>query len=151
MSPDTAFQVFSTLAMLGWLPLFFAPRWRPGTDLVAGAVVPGLIGAGYVFLMITGPQVEGGGFDSLDGVVALFSVPEVVLVGWLHYLAFDLFIGAWEVRDAQRHEISHLLVVPCLFLTFMAGPTGLLLYLILRAALRRRVDVDETMSVQPAT
>ena len=53
-------------------------------------------------------------------------------MGWIHYLAFDLFVGAWEVRDAQARGIHHLLVIPCLFLTLMAGPGGLLLYWAIR-------------------
>jgi hypothetical protein len=54
------------------------------------------------------------------------------LAGWIHYLAFDLFVGAWEVRDAQRQGIHHLLVIPCLLATLMAGPAGLALYWLLR-------------------
>jgi hypothetical protein len=65
----------------------------------------------------------------------------VLLAGWIHYLAFDLFVGSWEVRDAQRVGIHHLFVVPCLVLTVLFGPIGLLLYLLLRAALRRRLAV----------
>lgn len=52
--------------------------------------------------------------------------------GWTHYLAFDLFIGGWEVRDARQRGIPHLLVVPVLVLTFLVGPAGLLLYLAIR-------------------
>ena len=57
--------------------------------------------------------------------------------GWVHYLAFDLFIGAWQVRDARVQGISHLLVIPCLQLTFLFGPAGLLLYFLIRAADKR--------------
>jgi ABA4-like protein len=56
-----------------------------------------------------------------------------LLAGWTHYLAFDLFIGGWEVRDAQARGIPHLLVVPALVLTFLFGPAGLLLYLAIRS------------------
>ena len=76
----------------------------------------------------------------------MFQSHGVLVAGWIHYLAFDLFIGAWEVRDAQANRVPHLLVVPCLLLTFMLGPAGLLLYLVLRAALRRRVWIDEHAS-----
>ena len=61
----------------------------------------------------------------------LFENPWLLLAGWAHYLAFDLFIGGWEVRDAQRRGIPHLLVVPALVLTFLFGPAGLLLYLLI--------------------
>jgi hypothetical protein len=66
-------------------------------------------------------------------VSALFSNPWVLLAGWTHYLAFDLFIGGWEVRDAQRRGIPHLFIVPALVLTFLFGPAGLLLYLAIRS------------------
>ena len=68
---------------------------------------------------------------------SLFANPWLLLAGWVHYLAFDLFIGAWQVRDAKRTGLSHLLVVPCLVLTFLFGPIGLLLYLALRVILSK--------------
>ena len=68
--------------------------------------------------------------------MALFTNPEIALAGWLHYLAFDLLIGAWEVRTARREAIPHLLVLPCLALTFLFGPAGFLPFLALRAARR---------------
>lgn len=69
---------------------------------------------------------------------ALFADPWMLLAGWIHYLAFDLFVGGWEVRDAQQRGIPHLLVVPALVLTFMFGPAGLLVYLGIRWLARRR-------------
>ncbi|MDG1952967.1 MAG: ABA4-like family protein, partial [Gammaproteobacteria bacterium] len=86
----------------------------------------------YAWLMISNSPPDGGGFGSLASVMILFSDPNLLLAGWIHYLAFDLFVGAWEVRDAQRTGIHHLLVVPCLFATLMAGPAGLAFYWLLR-------------------
>jgi hypothetical protein len=68
-------------------------------------------------------------------------VRQALLAGWIHYLAFDLFTGAWEARDARRLRISRWLVAPCLLLTFLFGPLGLGLYLLLRAGLRKKVGV----------
>ncbi len=59
-----------------------------------------------------------------------------MLAGWIHYLAFDLFVGSWEVSDARANGIHHLLVVPCLLATFMAGPIGLALYFAIKYASR---------------
>ena len=74
-----------------------------------------------------------GGFSSLDDVRLLFQTPGLLFAGWLHYLAFDLFVGGWEVRDAQAHGVPHLFVVPALVVTFLFGPAGLLLYLAMRS------------------
>ena len=86
------------------------------------------------------PGTEGAGFDSLAAVSLLFSTPLGVLIGWVHFLAFDLFVGAWIPRDGLRHSLSHWLVLPCLALSFLFGPAGLLAYLTLRLVRNRRLS-----------
>ena len=71
----------------------------------------------------------------------LFSVPWAVTIGWIHYLAFDLFVGCWELRDSQKKGIPHWVMLPCLFLTFMLGPTGLVVYLVIRAIKTRELMI----------
>ncbi|HYJ37307.1 MAG TPA: abscisic acid-deficient protein Aba4 family protein, partial [Chitinophagaceae bacterium] len=68
----------------------------------------------------------------LPGVMELFTQPGIVVAGWVHYLAFDLMIGIFIRRNAIKHRINHWLIVPSLLFTFMLGPIGLLLYLIIR-------------------
>lgn len=144
MSPDVAFKICNGAVLPFWLLLAVLPRARVTALLVHSPVIPVVLGSAYSLGLLTlGPSPEGGGFSSLAGVMKLFTVPQAVLVGWIHYLVFDLFIGAWQVRDAARHRIPHLAVIPCLFMTLMAGPMGLLLYLALRAALRRRLSLVE--------
>lgn len=111
--------------------------------MIAARIVAALLCGGYAVLLVRalafGPGAPAGAnFATLDGVAALFSQRGALLAGWVHYLAFDLFIGSWEVEDAGRRGLAHWLVLPCLFLTLMAGPVGLLLYLVLASALGRR-------------
>jgi Domain of unknown function (DUF4281) len=129
---ESTFSACSALALLGWVLLVFLPRQRQA-HLVAALAIPLVIAAVYVVLIAQHFGRGEGGFGSLADVARLFSDPALLLAGWAHYLSFDLFIGAWEVRDAQRHGIPHLLVVPCLLLTFMLGPIGLLSYWALRS------------------
>jgi hypothetical protein len=82
-----------------------------------------------------------GAFGSLAGIRSAFSIDGILLAGWIHYLAFDLFVGSWEVRDAQHVGLSHWLVLPCLFLTLMVGPVGLLVYFALRGAIARQFRI----------
>jgi hypothetical protein len=96
-----------------------------------------LYSIGLFMSVFGGMGGEGGGFGSIEAVRALFSVDIGIVVGWAHYLVFDLFVGAWAARDAQRRGFSHWLLIPCLLLTFMAGPFGLLLYVILRGATKK--------------
>ena len=142
MNPAQTFAFCNLAVLPGWLLLIVLPRWR-WTRIVAAYAIPAGLGLVYLLLMIQNFDLDDGGFGSLDQVARLFENPWLLLAGWIHYLAFDLFIGAWEVRDAQRLGIHHLLVVPCLVLTFMLGPVGLLLYLILRGAIKKRLWLDE--------
>jgi hypothetical protein len=134
VNPDTLFQMANPVALAGWLVLAVAPLAPRLADRIAGYAIPAVLSLGYVALILGYWSGAPGGFDSLPNVMALFTAPEIALAGWVHYLAFDLFVGAWEVRTARRERIPHLLVLPCLVLTFLFGPAGLLLFLGLRLA-----------------
>jgi hypothetical protein len=133
MPAEAAFSAANTLAMAGWLALLAAPRWRPAAWWLAGIGIPALLSALYaVLLAIHAPGAEGG-FSSLASVAALFRTEGVLLAGWVHYLAFDLFLGAWMCRRGAAEGMNPWLVRLCLPPTFLAGPVGLLLFLGLRA------------------
>jgi hypothetical protein len=137
MQPEAIFQIVNPLVLPGWALLILAPRWI-WTQRIAAVVLPLVLAVVYLVMLATALNEAGGGsFNSLQGVATLFQSRMALLAGWIHYLAFDLFIGAWEVRDAQQLRLRHWLVVPCLLLTFLFGPVGLLCYF----AIRRRVDV----------
>jgi hypothetical protein len=144
MSPETIFSICTNLVLPGWLLLIFAPRWRWTTHVIAACVLPLALAVVYLLLVVTHFGQAEGGFGSLADVGLLFRDPHHLLAGWIHYLAFDLFVGAWEVRDARALGIHHLLVVPCLVLTFLLGPIGLLLYFGLRFAVKREFFVGGT-------
>ena len=135
---ETVFSACGALAMIGWLGLALLPGKPVVVNVLARLVIPGLIGVVYVFTMATniGAAPDGGDFGSLAGVKLLFSADALLLAGWIHYLAFDLFVGSWEVADARTSGVPHLLVLPCLFATLMAGPGGLLLYLAVKYGYR---------------
>jgi hypothetical protein len=150
MDASRLFELYNAGVMPFWLLLIVAPRWRWTGRLVHSALVPAILGCSYVALLLASPPPpEGGSFTSLDGVLTLLDSPEGMLVGWIHYLVFDLFVGAWELRDSQRHAIPHLAVVPCLVLTLMLGPAGLLAYLLLRGAMRREWTLVEASPAEP--
>ncbi len=145
MEPARLFDVVQWLALPGWLLLAILPRWR-WTPLVTAGLLPSLLAVVYLALIAGNLGAADGDFSSLAGVKALFGVDALLLAGWIHYLAFDLFVGSWEVRDAQRMNIRHWWVLPCLFLTLMLGPVGLLAYWTLRSVQTRQPFAGE----QPA-
>lgn len=148
MTNEQIFSIVNNFALVGWVLLVFAPRWRWTQRIVHGAVIPLLLTPVYIKFLVSGSGGDGN-FTSLSGVMKLFESPEAVIAGWIHYLAFDLFIGAWESRDARRLRIPHWAVVPCMFFTLMLGPVGLMMYLLMRIVMRRRWIIDETETCAP--
>jgi len=140
MTLEAVFGMASTLAFFSWIALFvFYPRKWVYQTLFTGVLV--LLGLTYMFYVL--PALLGtpeGGFNSLAEVRALFQSDEALLAGWIHYLAFDLFVGMWITKDAWDKHISRWLVLPCLLLTFMMGPIGLLTYMLVRAARTRQLN-----------
>jgi len=138
MSPDQLFQLSSTFVLPGWLALAFAPFAPRLADLLATILVPLLLSLVYAGLVLAFWAGASGGLGSLTQVMQLFDQPEIALAGWVHYLAFDLFVGAWIVRTARVEDINHLFVLPCLVLTFLFGPAGFLAFSALRVTLTGR-------------
>ena len=143
MDYSLAFSIAGQITMLGWILLAIVPRWKYTKTIVQNGIIPLLLGSLYLYLFIR--IVSSGGLDlsafgSLDGVMELFTDPGAVLMGWVHYLSFDLWVGSWEVGDAHKKGVPHLLVIPCMFLTFMAGPVGLLLYILIRAIYTKQIN-----------
>ena len=137
MPYDYIFSFVNFSVLPAWALLIFAPKWSVTDKLVHSMFYPLLLGAVYIAGMVLaymGHGAEGGGFTSIEGVRTLFSADVGMVIGWTHFLVFDLFVGAWEARDARRRGFKHWLLVPCLLLTFMLGPIGLVLYLGLRKA-----------------
>lgn len=128
MSFEQGFSLASTLAMAGWLALLFLPRWSALVSLLRFGLI-GLLSIAYaVLIMVYFFRIEGGGFGSIAEVRQLFLSDGGLLAGWIHYLAFDLFVGLWIAERADRAELSRLLQAPILVATFMFGPLGLLIF-----------------------
>lgn len=146
LDPPAVFGLASTVAALAWLALALSPagaRWALRVRRIAGRVVP----LGFALLYVALLAVHGmgdGGFGSLAAVQRLLAQPGPLAAGWLHYLAFDLFVGAWIAERAGALGLPHLVVLPLLGLTFLFGPAGLLAFALLRLVWRRVRPVTAT-------
>ena len=136
------FHIGGAVAMLGWLGLLaslLVRGLRQASRAAARFIIPALLGVAYVVLIVEGwNKATGGGFGSIEQVRALFSVDAALTAGWFHYLAFDLFVGSWIAEDGLQNRVHPLLLVPCLALTFLFGPAGLLLFFGIRLVSIRR-------------
>lgn len=139
------FSMVNLLAVIAWVGLIVLPRWPA---LLSGVLYLGvgllcLIYAGGLIGVLSGliPTAGGGGsvdFTTMAGVRSIFASDAGVTIGWTHYLAFDLFVGLWIVRDGDAKGVSRFIQAPILLATFLAGPLGLGIWLLLREPAARR-------------
>ncbi|WP_084420691.1 ABA4-like family protein [Henriciella litoralis] len=148
MSYEIIFMLVNALVVPAWLLLVLAPRWRTTGLVVHSGIYPLAYGALYTVCLIAsiffGQSSDAAGMASIGSVSALFDHPNGVIVGWTHYLVFDLFVGAWIGRDAQRREIPHMAAAPCMIASFLFGPLGLLAYMAVRLMRGEGISLFET-------
>jgi hypothetical protein len=142
MSADDFYWYASVLIFLPWLLLIALPNWRYTEPIAFGAAFLLLaVAAWFTFMYLASGGAEGSSVFSLDGLTNLFRSKQMLLTGWLNYLSFCLLVGIWQVHDARQAQIPHWLLIAPLLVTLVAGPVGVLLYLLLRFFKTRRWEV----------
>lgn len=138
MTPDQVFSIVNLTALLAWIYLIAVARWTPRAFSVIRYAIPIFFALVYLSCLLTAEPNEEAGYQSLAQVTAIFTQPWVIVGAWIHYLAFDFFVGCWILARAKAEGIGHgWIVIPMIF-TFMLGPIGLLLFLILLGFRKRR-------------
>jgi len=130
MTASSLFSAFNMLAMAGWIVLALGVILKRDwlRDVVAGTYIPVAISAAYTVLIVFFFAGAAGGFDTLNNVQKLFTSPWVALAGWIHYLAFDLFMGARIARGLAEQGLPRWPLILLLPLTFLFGPIGYLAF-----------------------
>lgn len=146
MSPDELFQLASSVAMLGWVILILLPRRYDILFAIPQYVIPFGLSLLYAGLILTNIYTVNGGYGSLADVSALMGKDEILLAGWVHYLAFDLFIGAWIARQSDALGIPRVIQAALLLATFMFGPVGLALFLMMRVGYRKSAQAGREVA-----
>jgi len=142
MDANQIFSIANSLALISWIPLFFTPFNRKVRNVLVGSTVT-LLSAAYAVLFFQ--TFDAGAlesFSTLDGLMTLFSSEEAVLIGWIHYLAFDLLVGISIARNAEKYEFNPWIVRPIFLFTFMAGPLGFLLYVVYKTIAMKKYSFE---------
>ena len=133
MTPTEVFSIASMITVPMWILMIFLSKWKVTRFLIDFKVIP--LALAFIYAIYIFQAIQIGGmmdFGSLKSVMALFTEENAVLAGWVHYLAFDLLIGMWMLDQNKELRINQLIMAPCLFLTFMLGPIGFLLFMIIK-------------------
>ncbi len=139
---ETIFSLSFLLTAPFWGMMIFAPRWRWTQRIIDSPYIILPAALAYVVLII--PSLGDGlallASPSLESIAGFLGSDAGATVGWIHFLAFDLFVGRWAFLDAQKRNICHLVLVPVLFFILMLGPLGFTLYLLVRAYNERKIQ-----------
>jgi ABA4-like protein len=132
---DLLFRASNLLVLPIWALMILLPRWQWTARIIRSPWVsasPALL-YGVLVLPRLGAIWPAVSRPTFPGVEALLASPAGATIAWVHFLAFDLFVGCWIYLDSQERRISSWLMAPVLFLTLMLGPAGFLFYLVVRS------------------
>ena len=133
MTPTTVFSFVNMIALPMWILMILLPKWKVTRFLMDIKLIPVLLAVIYAVYIVQS-LIAGGmmDFGTLDSVMALFTDETAVLAGWVHYLAFDLLVGMWLIEQNKKVGIHQAVMAVCLLGTFMFGPIGFLLFMIIK-------------------
>lgn len=131
-APETIFSLGNSIASIGWIILVFLPRRFFPIVWIPHFVIPTVLGLAYAMLILSGFSSADGDFSSIEGVRRLFADDGALTAGWLHYLAFDLFVGSWIALEADKIGVPRIIQAPIFLATFVFGPIGLVIFIVLR-------------------
>jgi Domain of unknown function (DUF4281) len=139
---DTLFSLSSFLVMPFWFLMIFLPTWKWTKRMIASPWISAGAALLYAVLVLPGmsqilPAVMN---PSLQGIQGLLGTSAGATIAWVHFLAFDLFVGRWVYLDSRERNLSPLFISPILFFVLMLGPLGFLVYLFVRTARQPRVQ-----------
>lgn len=137
---ETVFSIANIWILPGWLLLLFAPSWKYSGKIVFYLIILALAIAYAILLFGDLKSFDPEAGSSLAALSEAFGTPRAALIGWIHYLAFDLFAGLIIALDARRVGVNRFLMIVPLFFTLMTGPVGLLVYVLIRFGYTRKLD-----------
>jgi Domain of unknown function (DUF4281) len=147
---ETIFSLSSLSAIPFWLLMIFAPRWIWTRKVLGSPFV--ILPAAILYIVLVFPNIVSSfptlANPKLETIQTLLGSSAGATISWVHFLAFDLFVGRWAYLDSLERKIHPLVMAPILFLILMFGPLGFVLYLGTRTAFR---NGTETQMAQPVS
>ena len=130
MNYEIIFNIYNTGILIFWFFLLVFPKSKLTQKMTDFPWIPLVIAFGYIYFLGTSDSIFPVDFSSLSGLTEMFqnSNPRGVAAGWLHYLAFDFWVGCWILRDSQKKGVKHAFIIFPMLFTFMLGPVGLIIY-----------------------
>jgi len=129
LNPETLFKWANIMVLPFWLLLAIVPKNRWTVLIVRSGGASCLMAVLYMFVLSkASTELALDALTTLQGIRQAFGDDWVLLGGWIHYLAFDLYVGAKITREHTAMGGSHPILLIKLLFTMMLGPVGLFLH-----------------------
>ena len=140
------FNFCNILILIAWGAIIISPQKKISRILISYPWIPLTLSFFYIYFIIISGGLMEADFSSLNGIVTLFknATPESAAAGWLHYLAFDFWVGTWIIKHSRKEKISNKIIFLPLLLTFILGPVGILAYSMILLAKKSFSQASET-------
>ena len=140
------FNFCNILILIAWGAIIISPQKKISRILISYPWIPLTLSFFYIYFIIISGGLMEADFSSLNGIVTLFknATPESAAAGWLHYLAFDFWVGTWIIKHSRKEKISNKIIVLPLLITFILGPVGILAYSMILLAKKSFSQASET-------
>ena len=140
------FNFCNILILIAWGAIIISPQKKISEKLISYPWIPLTLSFFYIYFIIISGGLMEADFSSLNGIVTLFkkATPESAAAGWLHYLAFDFWVGTWIIKHSRKEKISNKIIVLPLLFTFILGPVGIMVYSLILLAKKSFSQASET-------
>ena len=140
------FNFCNILILIAWGAIIISPQKKISEKLISYPWIPLTLSFFYIYFIIISGGLMEADFSSLNGIVTLFkkATPESAAAGWLHYLAFDFWVGTWIIKHSRKEKISNKIIVLPLLFTFILGPVGIMVYSLILLAKKPFSQASET-------
>jgi Domain of unknown function (DUF4281) len=132
---STIFSLSSLSSIPFWLLMILAPRWTWTRKILGSPFV--ILPAAILYIALVFPNIASSfstlANPTLETVQTLLGSSAGATITWVHFLAFDLFVGRWAYLDSLERDLNPFLMAPILFAILMFGPLGFASYLGVRA------------------
>ena len=132
-----------------WILLIIIPDSKVTQFFVNSIILPLILSTAYIYVVYQIILLDEPIFDifkiyiSLDNLYTIFANESFLLIFWLHFLSLNLFLGSWIARDAIKYNIPRKLVFVPLLVVYFTGPSGIVLYWIIRIFYSKRLSFHD--------
>ena len=133
MTPTELLYIVKIVTIPMWVLMVILPEWKLTRHFIDNRTAPKILFYLFItYLILSLQSIEGFGLYNFGPAIELITIGNVILALKVLFISWDLMIGMWILNNAKESNLSHLLIIPCLVITYYVAPLGALLFVLVR-------------------